>query len=268
DTVEYNAEDFIEHEDVVLVISRNGWLRKVKTLSDPSALKYKENDGLLGIVQANTRDLAAIFTSAGMVYIQKIFNLPYTRGGFGEPVQNLFKFGDGERVIKMLHLPGPENGQPDSEGAQQSFDFEDSIEGSEELLLVNNLGNGFTFPLANLAETSRAGKRVMTIKKDARMVAVSPVTGGHVLIVSEAGKGLLIKRDQVPQLGGPGVGVKLMNTAKSQVAAARCVDRKATVQMIFENGKSKELKISSLSAHNRGGQGVFIAKGKHIINLI
>lgn len=76
ETVEYNPEDFIEHESVVLVLSRNGWLRKTKNLTDPASLKFKENDGLLGIVRTNTRDLAAIFTSAGMVYIHKVFNLP------------------------------------------------------------------------------------------------------------------------------------------------------------------------------------------------
>ena len=268
ETVEYNAEDFIEHEDVVLVLSRNGWLRKIKTLSDPAALKHKETDGLLGIVRTHTRGLVAIFTSAGIVYIHKVFNLPYTRGGFGEPVQSLFKFGDGERVIKMLSLPGTENGEAEETGEQQAFDFEDSVEDAEELLFVNDLGHGFTFPLANLTETSRAGKRVMSVKKDARMVAVSPVFGEHVLLISEAGKGLLIKLNQVTQLSGAGVGVKLMNTSKSKVVAARCVDRKETVQMIFENGKSKELKISKLTVHHRGGQGAFVAKGKKVINLI
>jgi DNA gyrase subunit A len=267
ETVEYNAEDFIEHENVVLVLSRNGWLRKTKNLSDPSSLKFKENDGLLGIVRTNTRDLAAFFTSAGMVYINKVFNLPYTRGGFGEPVQHLFKFGDGERVIKILSLPGAENGKTEEPGEQQTMDFEDVIADSEELLFVSNIGNGFTFPVANLTETSRAGKRVMTIKDDARMVAVSPVIEDHVLLVSEVGKGLLVELDQVTQLSGAGVGTKLMNTAKSRVSAARCVNRKQSVQMIFEDGKSKELNLSKITIHNRGGQGVFVSKNKKVIDL-
>ncbi len=268
ETVEYNAEDFIEPEDVVLVLSRNGWLRKIKTLNDPATLKFKEKDGLLGIVRTNTRDLAAIFTSAGMVYIHKVFNLPYTRGGFGEPVQNLFKFGDGERVIKILSLPGTENGDAEEAGEQQAFDFEDSIEDCEELLFVNDMGFGFSLPLADLTETSRAGKRVMVIKNDARMVAVCPVFGEYVLLVSEAGKGLLIPLDQVTQLSGPGVGVKLMNPAKSKIATARCVDRKEPVQMVFDDGKSKELNLSKITIHNRGGQGALVAKNKKVINLI
>ncbi|MDH5789558.1 MAG: DNA topoisomerase, partial [Nitrospinota bacterium] len=268
ETVEYNAEDFIEDENAVLVLSRNGWLRKTKNLSDPSTLKFKEKDGLLGIVRTNSRDLAAIFTSAGMVYIHKVFNLPYTRGGFGEPVQNLFKFGDGERVIKILSLPGGENGKTEEAGEQQGFDFEESVENAEELLFVSDMGNGFRFPLANLTETSRAGKKVMSVKEDARMVAVSPITGKHVLLVSDAGKGLLIKLDQVAQLSGVGVGVKLMNTAKGKVSAAKSVDRKKSIQMVFEDGKSKELNLSKITVHNRGGQGVFVSKNKKVINLI
>lgn len=267
ETVEYNPEDFIEHESVVLVLSRNGWLRKTKNLTDPASLKFKENDGLLGIVRTNTRDLAAIFTSAGMVYIHKVFNLPYTRGGFGEPVQHLFKFGDGERVIKILSLPGGENGKTDESGEQQAIDFEDPIEDSEELLFVSDIGNGFTFPVANLTETSRAGKRVMTVKDDTRMVAVSPVIEDHVLLISEAGKGLLINLDQVTQLSGAGVGSKLMNTTKSKVSTAKCVGRKQTVQMIFEDGKSKELNLSKIAIHKRGGQGVFVSKTKKVIDL-
>jgi len=268
ETVEYNAEDFIEDENAVLVLSRNGWLRKTKNLSDPSTLKFKEKDGLLGIVRTNSRDLAAIFTSAGMVYIHKVFNLPYTRGGFGEPVQNLFKFGDGERVIKILSLPGGENGKTEEAGEQQGFDFEESVENAEELLFVSDMGNGFRFPLANLTETSRAGKKVMSVKEGARMVAVSPITGKHVLLVSDTGKGLLIKLNQVAQLSGVGVGVKLMNTAKGKVSAAKSVDRKKPIQMFFEDGKSKELNLSKITAHNRGGQGVFVSKNKKVINLI
>ena len=37
---------------------------------------------------------------------------------------------------------------------------------------------------------------------------------------------------------------------------------------VFENGKSKELDLSKITIHNRGGQGVFVSKNKKVINLI
>ena len=96
---EFNAEDFIEHEDVHVVLSQNGWIRKLKTISDPSSLKFKENDQLLGTTPCNTKDLLGLFTSFGIGYVVKVYNLPSTRSGFGEPIQSLFNFADGEKVI-------------------------------------------------------------------------------------------------------------------------------------------------------------------------
>ncbi|MZH03689.1 MAG: DNA topoisomerase 4 subunit A, partial [Nitrospinae bacterium] len=84
ESIEYNEEDFIEHEDVHIVLSQNGWIRKLKNLSDPSGLKFKENDQLLDTLQTNTQNLLAMFTTFGTVYVSRVYNLPYTRSGFGE----------------------------------------------------------------------------------------------------------------------------------------------------------------------------------------
>ena len=264
--LEFNAEDFIEHEDVVLVLSRNGWLRKLKSLSDPASLRFKENDALLGMVQANTRDLLALFTSRGMVYVQKIFNLPYTRGGFGEPVQNLFKFGDGERVVALLPLQSGEAGRPPV-GEQQALPFEGPVDQSTEILLAGEQGFGYRFSLANLAETTRAGKRVMTLKGEDRLAVVTPVTASHLLLLTEAGKGMLIRADQVARLSGTGRGVKLINVGKSRLAAAASVTPKTRVTVRLSNGKSSEIKMTAVPEYNRGSQGVTIVKRHKVVSI-
>ena len=270
ETVEFNAEDFIEHEDVVLVMSRNGWLRKIKTLADPTTLKFKENDSLLKVVRLNTRDLVAIFTSLGMAYVYKAHNLPYTRSGFGEPVQSLFKFGDGERVIQVLALHDEktiEERSDNGSGEQKALPFDLPATDYEELLAVNNAGYGFRFPVENLTETSRAGKRMMTIKKEAQMVTLQPVTGTCVFLLTEAGKGMLIKLKEVTQLNGPGVGVKLMNVGKSVLLAARCVGKKDKLELVYESGKSKEIKMTGVPEYKRGSQGVSIVKRNKVIQI-
>jgi len=153
--VEYNAEDFIEHEDAYLVLSKNGWLRKFKTVVEPSTLKYKENDSLLAAVKANTREFVAFFTSRGMVYVFKLYNLPYTRTGFGEPVQNLFKFADGEKVISILSLDpaelaaGQNSPTGDSSGKssrQTRLSFASENKGGLEGMIIGSSGYGFRFP--------------------------------------------------------------------------------------------------------------------------
>jgi len=263
ESIEYNAEDFIQHEDVSLVISKNGWLRKLKTLGDPAALKFKENDDLLHTLKTNTKDLVAFFTSFGVAYVQKVYSLPYTRTGFGEPIQNLFKFGDGEQVIAMMSL-NPEDllaykgGSAKTEADLQNLEF----------MVASAAGFGFRFPAANLTETTRSGRKIMTLKKDDRMAGISLVRSEQVFLASASGKGMLIPIDQVAQLGGTGTGVKLMKLADSSLAGFKFVDQKDKVTLIFDSGDTREIKAKDIPVYNRGSQGVIIAKRRKIIKIV
>jgi DNA topoisomerase IV A subunit len=286
ESIEYNAEDFIQHEDVSLVISKNGWLRKLKTLNDPSSLKFKENDELQEILKSNTKELVAFFTSFGTVYVQKIYNLPQTRAGFGEPIQNLFKFGDGEQVLKMIALNPQELMAKYEEGQikkksrakaktpQTSLNFsdadadQDSIMENLEFMVMSEAGYGFRFPASNLAETTKAGRKIMSLKKTDRMVAISLVQGDHVFMATSNGKGLVIPTDQVTKLTGSGMGVKLIKIQDGKLAGFKVVNKKDKVTLMFESGKDKEITVNSVPVYNRGSQGVIIAKRNKIINIL
>jgi DNA topoisomerase IV A subunit len=286
ESVEYNAEDFIQHEDVTLVISKNGWLRKLKTLSDPATLKFKENDELHSIVKANTKDFVAFFTSAGTSYIQKIYNLPHTRSGFGEPIQNLFKFSDGEQVLKMISLNPQEllaqaKPEPKKKSSrkvlptnQATLDFadakaqEESPLGNLEFMVMSEMGYGFRFPASNLTETTKSGRKIMSLKKDDRMVAISLARTDFVFMATVGGKGLVVATDQISQLSGSGMGVKLMNVSNSKLAGFKFVNKKEKIILVFESGKNKEITVKSVPVYNRGSQGVILSKRKKIINII
>jgi DNA gyrase subunit A len=262
DSVEFNAEDFIEHEDAHVVLSQNGWIRKLKTLNDPSTLKFKENDQILETKQCNTRDLLGIFTSRGIVYIAKTYNLPYTRSGFGEPIQSLFKFADGEKVIGMFRLPAnPEKKEQKSGQKPLDFDY------GQEYMVASANGFGFRFPISNLGETTRSGRKVMSLKNDDRMIGFAPVTHNHVFLATASGKAVVISTEQVAQLTGSGKGVILIKPGESQLVAFKFVKLKGKINLVFESGKDKEIAIKSVRLCNRGSQGVIISKRKTIIKI-
>ncbi|GJL78388.1 MAG: DNA topoisomerase (ATP-hydrolyzing) [Nitrospinaceae bacterium] len=286
ESVEYNAEDFIQHEDVSLVISKNGWLRKLKTLNDPGTLKFKENDELLGTLKSNTKELAAFFTSQGMVYVQKIHNFPHTRSGFGEPIQNLFKFADGEQVLKMMSLnpqdllagiapkAGKKSSKAKTKTAQASLDFSadeadsDAIMEKLEFMVMSEAGYGLRFPASNLTETTKAGRKIMNLKGDDRMVGISLVQADHVFMATADGKGLRIATDQVSKLTGSGMGVKLIKIQDSPVVGFKFVNKKDKITLAFESGKTKEILANKVPVYNRGSQGVIIARRNKIIHIV
>lgn len=271
--VEYNAEDFIEHEDAYLVISKNGWLRKFKTVVVPSTLKHKENDSLLATVKANTREFVAFFTSRGMVYVFKLYNLPYTRAGFGEPVQNLFKFSDGEKVISMLSLDpaelaagqiSPAGDSSNKSSRQTRLSFASENKGGLEGMIIGSSGYGFRFPLSNLTETTRSGRKLMTLKGDDKIVGFSLITGDHLFMASVNGKGIVIPIEQVSLLTGAGMGSRLIKLINSSLAGFKIANKNGHSTINFDDGKTKKINFKDIRVTNRGGQGIIISKRKKI----
>ena len=271
--VEYNAEDFIEHEDAYLVLSKNGWLRKFKTVVVPSTLKYKENDSLLATVKANTREFVAFFTSRGMVYVFKLYNLPYTRTGFGEPVQNLFKFSDGEKVISMLSLDpaelaagqiSPAGDFSNKSSRQTRLSFASENKGGLEGMVIGSSGYGFRFPLSNLIETTRSGRKLMTLKGNDKIVGFSLITGDHLFMASVNGKGIVIPVEQVSLLTGAGMGSRLIKLINSSLAGFKIANKNGHSTINFDDGKTKKINFKDIRVTNRGGQGIIISKRKKI----
>ena len=276
ENIEFNAEDFIEHEDVHIILSQNGWIRKLKNVSDPSGLKFKENDQLLELLQINTRNLLAFFTTLGNVYVSKVYNLPYTRSGFGEPVQSLFKFDDGEKVLGMLSLMAPVEGSapPDQSDSQTSMDFvkkmkkqKKSSDYKDEFMVVSGNGFGFRFPLSKLSETTRSGRKIMNLKNDDRMIGFAPVIHSHVFLATSKGKAVVIPTDQITQLTGSGKGVILLKPGESSLVGFKFVTLKDKVTLVFDSGNAKEITVKSVRLCNRGSQGVIVSKRKSILKI-
>ena len=110
--VEYTEEAFIADEDTHVVLTRDGWVKRVREVKDPThhpAARGRRGDGRAGRV-AQERTWSSSPTSARPTSTR--FNDVPASTGYGDPVQKLFKFDDGERVVGALsldpRLPRPE----------------------------------------------------------------------------------------------------------------------------------------------------------------
>ena len=103
----YDAEAYIVHEEAVVLLSRDGWLKRQTQVKDPTATRLREGDALQAVLPGTTRDRLALFSSRGSLYVLRVADVPATTG-YGEPVQSLLKFGDGERVVVARLVREPE----------------------------------------------------------------------------------------------------------------------------------------------------------------
>jgi DNA gyrase subunit A len=89
----YDPEAYIVHEETTVVVSRDGWVKRVRELKDPASTRLREGDALFRAVTASTRDRIAFFSSFGGLYVLPVNDLPATTG-YGEPIQSLVKLAD------------------------------------------------------------------------------------------------------------------------------------------------------------------------------
>src|SRR5438874_4315647 len=100
---EYSADDFIVEEDNVVIISRDGWVKRQREVKDLSTSRLRAGDSVLAAFAGSTRASAVFFSNFGVAYTCRIIDLPASTG-YGEPIQKQFKLKDGERIVAAMSL--------------------------------------------------------------------------------------------------------------------------------------------------------------------
>ena len=104
DEPEYSADDFIVEEDNVVIVSRDGWVKRQKEVKDLATTRLREGDSVLAAFAGSTRaTLRVLFSNFGIAYTSRIIDVPASTG-YGEPIQRFFKLKDGEKIVAALSL--------------------------------------------------------------------------------------------------------------------------------------------------------------------
>jgi DNA gyrase subunit A len=205
---EYSADDFIVEEDNVVIVSRDGWVKRQKEVKDLTTTRLREGDSVLAALAGSTRATCVFFTNFGVAYTCRIIDVPASTG-YGEPIQRLFKLKDGERVVAALSL------DPRAIGDITAPKKNPEAPPPLHAVAVSSDGYALRFPLEPLVEPStRSGRRYARPSGGAQVTGVAGITGREILIAATAdARGLLCRADEVNFLSGPGRGVILIKLA-------------------------------------------------------
>jgi len=249
--VEYSAEDFIVEEDNVVIVTRDGWVKRQKEVKDLSTTRLREGDGVLAAVAGSTRATVVFFTNFGTAYTARIVDIPASTG-HGEPIQRLFKFKDGERVVAAESM--------DPRVATHITAKKEGGVPPVHAMAVTSDGYSLRFSLEPFVEAStRAGRRFARVPEGHEVVNVETVTGDETVIVAtRQARALLCKADEVNFLSGPGRGVILIKLAKDDDRVLGFMASKGDRDlMVVETTRGAEQTISSAKYErtSRGGRG-------------
>jgi DNA gyrase subunit A len=248
--VAFTADDFIVEEDNVVIVSRDGWVKRQKEVRDLSTTRLREGDSVLAVLQGSTRASVVFFSNFGTAYTTRIVDVPASTG-YGEPVQKLFKLRDGERVIAALSL------DPRVAGAITAKKEGDVP--PVHAIAVTSDGYSLRFAVDQFVEPStRSGRRYARPSDGVEVVGVARLTGGEILIAAtEQARAMLCRADEVNFLSGPGKGVILIKLSDEDRVLGFIASSGDRDIMRVETSRGAEQTISTAKYEvtGRGGKG-------------
>ncbi len=254
----FNEEAFIVNEDALVLLSRDGWVRRVQRVSDITKVRTRQGDEIIAVLGGDTRSTVGFFSNFGTVYTIRINDVPASPRGFGDPIQRLFRFKDGERPIAAVSFDP--RATPDLGSAK---DAEGEIP-KNHAIAVSSSGYGLRFALHPYAEPStRVGRRFARTKQGEEIVGVSIIQGEEVLVTaSRNGRALLCKVEEVNFLSGPGRGVRVIKVDKTDRVLSFDVSTRPRegLVVIRDGGKRIPILPGNYRVTSRGGKGFEVVK--------
>ena len=235
-------------DPLTIVLSEKGWIRAAKGHDiDPTALSYKSGDGFRFAAKGKSNLPTVVLDSTGRAYTIPTHQLPSARG-------------QGEPLTGRINPPS---------GAT----FEGLLTGQEgdRFLLASDAGYGFVVQFAQLLAKNKAGKALLTLPKNARVLspaAISGVSECWVAVATNEGRMLVFPLSDVPELAR-GKGNKLIGISSARAAAREefvvglCVVSEGDTLQVTSGGHYRNFKWSELEHFKgeRGRRGSKLPKG-------
>ncbi|MBX7116606.1 MAG: DNA topoisomerase IV subunit A [Myxococcaceae bacterium] len=242
--VEYTEEAFISNEDCTVVLSKDGWIKRVRELKDASSTRLREGDEVMAILEGSLKSNLVLFSSAGTAYVTRFNDVPASTG-YGDPVQKLFKFDDQEHVVGAISL-------------------DERLPIPEKMIAVSKKGFGLRFVLAPHKELStRAGRRFARPAGGDEIIGVVPVKDRDLLaVVTEKTFALVCKTGEINELAGPGKGVTVIKVGADDhvVAFLASATKDAKIELETQKGKKLTLSPGRYEVTSRAGKGREMSK--------
>jgi DNA gyrase subunit A len=252
--VDFEIEDLIAEEEMVISISNGGYLKSVPVNSfrkqgrggvGVAGMELKEGDYIDHLFITTTHHYMLFFTNKGKIYRLKVHQLPRMgRTAKGRHIANLLPLAQGEHIASVLAT------KEFKEAEYLLFATRNGIVKKTKFLEYNT-------PLKN------DGIIAINLADDDELISVRYASeGDEVVIVSRNGKGIRFSQSEARPMGRATGGVKGITLGKDDFVLSMDVisDDAADLFILTERGFGKRTPLSQYRAQGRGGQGVIAMK--------
>jgi DNA gyrase subunit A len=245
---EFDIEDLIAEEDMIITITHSGYIKRIPTGTyrrqrrggkGVAGLGMKEEDFVQHLFIASTHSYILFYTDKGKCFWVKVHEIP--QGGRlarGKAIVNLLEMSREENITAMVPVG----------------DF------SMDAYLMMATKDGFIKKthLSSFANPRRGGIRAINLRGGDRLIECR-LTGGNddVILAKRKGKAIRFGERDVRKMGRATQGVKGVTLDRNdEVVDMVVVKRGVELLVVTANGYGKRTRISDFRNIRRGGKGV------------
>jgi DNA gyrase subunit A len=250
---DFEIEDLIAEEEMVISISHGGYLKSVPVNAfrkqgrggvGVSGMELKEGDYIDHLFITTTHHYMLFFTNRGKVYRLKVHQLPRMgRSAKGRHVANLLPLAQGENIAAVI----------------ATKDFKEA----EYLIFATRKGVVKKTPFLDYNTPLKSdGIIAINLADGDELIAVRPASDGEeVVLVTRNGMGIRFLQSDARPMGRATAGVRGITLKDGDAVLSMDVVRDAAdLFLITEKGFGKRTALSQFRVQGRGGQGIIAMK--------
>jgi DNA gyrase subunit A len=254
---EFNIEDLIPNEEVVITISHMGYIKRT-LLSEYKeqnrggkglrGVKHRDADFVEHLFIASTHNYLLLFTEQGRCFWLKVYEIPEgQKATKGRPIQNLISIPNDDKVkayLNVINLKDPEY-------LENNF-----------IIMVTKLGVVKKTSLEAYSRPRTNGINAITVRDGDELLQACLTDGdSEVVIAKKLGKAIRFPEAKVRPMGRTAAGVRgvTLESAEDEVIGMVCVNPRkseATILVLSEKGYGKRTDLEDYRITGRGGKGV------------
>ncbi len=249
---EFDIEDLIAEEDMVVTISRSGYIKRLPPRAyrvqnrggrGVTGMKTKEEDFVEHLFVASTHSYIMFLTAKGKCYWLKVFRIPEgDRTAQGRSIANLLPLGQDDQICAIVPVR----------------------EFSDDRYLFTATRNGIVKKtrLSAYQNIRRDGIIALKIQDDDDLIGAAITDGQQdIALLTRNGQAMRFSESEVRSMGRVSTGVKGIKLRQGDEVVDMVVVRESsTLLTICENGYGKRTSQTEYPTKRRAGQGVIDIK--------
>lgn len=239
-----NEEDMIPKEDVIVLVTHDGYVKRTskRSFKEEEDPILKDGDHVVGFYEINTMDVLLLFTDKGNFLYLPVYNIPDIKWkDLGKHVSNIIKIDDDENIISCIKVNNFDN------------DLDITLATKDGMIKRTKLSE---FKLL------RYNKPVgcMKLKDDDLLVDAFISSYNNIFVATNSGYGLWFDINEIPIVGLKTSGVKSINLKDDYVVSVNNFGDIEYISIIMDKGTGKRVKISEFEKSTRARRGLMIVR--------